>query len=292
MNRLLAAVSLAVSLMLGACSHQGLRPPRKLGRVEDFRAKDGHSDGYSVTRGFEFTAPSQGYFGFVSIQGHGQRPIVVRPRPKRDEVARGMAPTLRISPITTGFDDPRVQQLLANQIEGLDYDFIREQGWLYERCYRGSEWLCENTGAMLNTPSFQSLDALVTYLGRWLKEGNYGGTLVVEVWRHPGVPEEVTTRMGTYDGYSVDWCKLEEHEWRILVLTPTHTADAPGVEQTELLPGQSSTGCHARFSTLEYVNDFAALDEAILRIGRSLREGALRGEVLLVVEAPYMVSPL
>ncbi|QSQ11138.1 hypothetical protein [Myxococcus landrumensis] len=292
MNRLLLSMSLAVSLVLGACSHQGIRPPLKLGEVEDFHTEEGRHDGYSVTRQFDFTAPSQGLFGAVLIQGHGSRPIVVRPRPKRDEVARWMAPTLRISPIMMGPEDPRVEALLANQVKGLDYDFMRGQGWLYEHCLEGSEWLCENSGTSLMTPSFQSLDALVTYLGRWLAEGDFGGFLHVEVWRHPGVPEEVKTRMGTYDGYSVDWCKPDEYESRILVLTPTRTADALGVEQTERLPGQSSMGCHARFSTFQYVSDFAQLDEAILRVGRSLRDGELVGEVLLIVEAPYMVRSL
>ncbi|WP_144369987.1 hypothetical protein [Myxococcus stipitatus] len=90
----------------------------------------------------------------------------------------------------------------------------------------------------------------------------------------------------------MDWCKPEENESRIIVLTPTRTADSPGMEQTQPLEGQGSWGCHARFSTFQYVNDFAKLDEAILRVGRALREGEVLGEVLLIVEAPFMIRAL
>ncbi|RJS13824.1 hypothetical protein DRW03_35850 [Corallococcus sp. H22C18031201] len=186
-----------------------------------------------------------------------------------------------------GAEDPRVEAQREWSVVGLDYDFMQRQGWLFENCLDEFKWLCEYQRQHLTTPSLKTLDALVAYLGEWLRAGDYEGGFQVNVWRDLGTPEQVETHMGAHDGYSVEWCRPEEHGRSVIVLTPTPSSGEAGVEHAERRRGQNSPGCHARFATYRFLASFELVDETIASLGRDLREGRLSGEVVIGVIGPH-----
>ncbi|WP_426750336.1 hypothetical protein [Myxococcus sp. Y35] len=68
-------------------------------------------------------------------------------------------------------------------------------------------WSCRRAGPEVITASLKSVNPLIEYLGRWLKEGDYDGSLSISVWRPKGSPEESRTRSGPHDGFTVDWAR-------------------------------------------------------------------------------------
>ncbi|WP_224241034.1 hypothetical protein [Hyalangium gracile] len=317
MGRLFLAVGFIVSMVLSACASLGsAHPLPKLGLREDIRTTSGRYDGYSVRVDLDHAAVHQGHQGTIWLTGHGTRPIIVTQRTQRgDGMLLPGAPTLRIiTPIMMYPDDPRLPDSQAERIQGLNYDFMVAQGWLFQRCDRSPYSFCAPQGReYLATPSFRTVDPLIAYLGQWLTEGDYAGTLRIDVWQHLGTPEDIQTRFGQHEGYTVDWCKgaKDEHR-RLIVLTgqgsrdfepflPGQPADIERRSNWAVLIGKKGTeglavlgkpGCHAPYAAEVDVVSYADVDAAIAWWGRRLTESDARGEIVIRVTGPYLLEYL
>ncbi|NTX09577.1 hypothetical protein HUA76_02165 [Myxococcus sp. CA056] len=310
MRCLLLAVGLVAIFSSNACAPRVTRPSPALGQVADVRTKPGRYDGYSVAWRFEKDAKALGVglWGGVELHGQGRRPIVVWPRAESGDPSSDgdSGPALRIdSPMVTRSSDPRVREFLSGRIEGLDYEYMKAQGWLYERCGPPFVEPCVLRGTFIKTSSFESVDPLIAYLGRWLKEGDYAGVLHINVVQHVGVPEDIRTRMGDYDGYSVDLCKPEENpDRRLIVVTGQGSrvfapfiAGEPedydkrrtwavliGGPDPQARADLTRPGCHAPHAARIRVVGYEDVDAAIAYWGGLLKAGNHQGEVLIYVQ--------
>ncbi|MCY1023909.1 hypothetical protein [Pyxidicoccus sp. MSG2] len=315
MNRLLLVLGLAATFCLGACAPRAVRPSPKLGRLEDIHTKAGTYDGYSVQMHFEHTATLQGHRGGVVLTGHGRRAIHVLPGGRNvDSLAPPGTPNLRIDfPIMRGPEEVPRPGFRAGRIEGLDDDFLREQGWLFQDCGPGYSEFCEPSGAGFITPSFKSVDPLIAYLGKWLKEGDYAGTLSISVWQHMGVPEDIRTPFGQHEGYTVDWCSsLDKGSRRLIVLTGQgsrvfrpmlpdqpediekrgNSAVAIGSRGSEGIAFISRPGCNAPYAAWTDVVSYEEVDAAIAEWGRRIQEDDAKGELVIRVSGPFLLTEL
>lgn len=73
------------------------------------------------------------------------------------------APGLRIDPIMMRPEDPRGHDFHANRIEGLDYEFMQEQGWLFPCEPPRYEWLCRPAGSEVATTNFKFVASLIQH---------------------------------------------------------------------------------------------------------------------------------
>ncbi|WP_426748160.1 hypothetical protein VZQ01_14815 [Myxococcus faecalis] len=315
MEHRLLVVGVIAGLVLGACAPRAVRPVPPLGSESDVRTRPGRYVGYSVTLSFLQTARHQGHLGDVVVTGLGEVPLATTSRRQGDvALERRLAPGLSIEhPVMMASQLPsaaRPERVLS-RVEGLDYDYLRDQGWLFERCEPGFVWLCEPGNRVLVAPSFQVLDALIAYLGRWMQEGHRKGAIVIQVWAPLGTVDQVKTRMGAQDGYTVAWCRPEEYPGhRLLVLTgqgtrvfaPLVDGEPEAIEQrgnTGVLIGApgaergvttvSRPGCHAPHAAWVDVVGYGQVDAAIAWWGRRLKEGDHAGEVLLRVSGPEIL---
>ncbi|NTX61004.1 hypothetical protein HUA74_10060 [Myxococcus sp. CA051A] len=303
MRCLLLALGLAAVFSSNACAPRVSRPGPKLGQVADVHTKPGRYDGYAVQFEFELVDRMAGHRGYVFLTGQGRKTWSVREVSARDSLERRLAPTLRMdSPVMMGPAVSREPDLLGRRIEGLDYEFMLRQGWLFERCAADSGDDCELNGQYLKTSSFHAVDGLIAYLGRWLKEGDYAGSLVITVVQDQGGPEDVKTRMGAHDGYTVERCKRYADS-RLIVLTgqgsqaftPSVAGEPEDIARRGNLgvlvgrPGEQGfailgkPGCQAPYAVYVDVASFDQVDAAISSWGRRLKDGDHKGEVVIVV---------
>ncbi|MCY0998729.1 hypothetical protein OWM54_16440 [Myxococcus sp. MISCRS1] len=315
MERRLLVVGVIAGLVLGACAPRGVRPVPPLGSESDVRTRPGTYDGYSVKVDFKQVARHQGHVGEVVVTGLGDVPLVMTLRRQGDDaLERRLAPGLRIEhPVMMAPQEPSAarDERVRWRVEGLDYEYLRKQGWLFEGCQPDFQPLCELGGTALVTSSFQAVDALVAYLGHWMTEGHRRGSILIEVWAHLGTVDQVKTRMGAQDGYTVAWCKLEESaDHRLLVLTgqgarvfaPLVDGEPEAIEQrgnAGVVIGAAGTergfttvsrpGCHAPYAAWVDVHGYGQVDAAIAWWGRRLKEGDHAGEVLLRVSGPELL---
>lgn len=309
MSRPTFILGLVTVAVLTACTARGVRLTPKLGRVEDVQTRQGEYDGYSVAPHFDFVVPMQGAYGYVTLTGKGTRAIVVGTRTRREDgMPRSGAPGLRIDPIMMRPEDPRGEDFLIGRIEGLDYEYLSQQGWLFP-CDASTDWLCKVEAPYLVTPSFKFVDPLIQYLGRWMKKGGFGGRLVISVWQPKGIPADVRTAMGRKEGFSVEWARGPDHPERsAIALTGQGTRlFPPAVEgqpeayerrgNTAVLagtPGRQSMGfLSPSRSYPPYVVDvhlvsYTDVDAAIAEWGRALREGEHQGTIIITVGGPWV----
>ncbi|MCP3102811.1 hypothetical protein LZ198_28435 [Myxococcus sp. K15C18031901] len=309
MNRRRLFLGLATATALTACSARGGRLTPKLGRVEDVRTQKGEYDGYSVERHFDFAAPMQGSYGHLALTGTGPRPIVVQKRTRRaDGMPLSGAPGLRIDPIMMRSEDPRGEDFFVGRIEGLDYEYLRQKGWLFP-CDASTQWLCKVEAPQLVTPSFEFVDPLVDYLGRWLKAGGFGGSLTIAVWQPRGTPADVRTSMGRKDGFTVEWARGPDYPERSAIALTGHGTQLfpPAVEgqpaeyakrgNTAVVlegPGRALVNLLSRSTSYPpyivdvHLSSYASVDEAIAEYGHALREGQLQGTIVITVGGPFL----
>ncbi|AKQ67936.1 hypothetical protein A176_004848 [Myxococcus hansupus] len=291
-----------------------MRPTPEMGRVEDVRTQDGDYDGYSVAKHLARQQPDQGAYGHVVVTGHGQRPIVVRQRTRRvDGMPLSGSVGLRIDPIVMRPDDPRGPDFLAGRILGLDYAFMKQQGWLFPCEPSDTTWLCYRTSPELITPSLASLDPLIAYLGRWMKHGGYGGTITISVWRPQGSPEEIRTPFGKHDGFTLSWAQGPDVRERTAValtghgtrlFAPREEGQPEAYEQrgntAVLIGGPEAPGTallsrsksYPPYAVFVHVVSYADVDAAIEQWGRHLREGEHQGTLVIAVSGPWYFQTL
>ncbi|MBU8900995.1 hypothetical protein KRR26_35910 [Corallococcus sp. M34] len=276
-----------------------------MGTERDVQTLQGEYDGYSVELNL-FTNVPQGDYGQAILTGHGSRPIVVRKKTRRaDGMLPSGAPHLSIDAIMMYPTDPRGPDFGWGFIDGLDYTFMQRQGWLFPCNEDNFDYiLCRPETPSITISSYKRVDAAIQYLGRWLKDGNYGGKLFIDVWRPKGSAADVHTLMGEKDGYSVEWAHEPGIRDRTVVaITSRGAYPLPPVPEgktsTYLQVGPPSeqwshwvrsAQAYPPSVLTEEIASYADMDEAILTFGRLLQQMNIDGTMFIYVIGPQVYT--